>query len=63
MNIANSMPNQVPAETSGNTQYGEESSHIWNYVKLINARPGIHDTQEAEVLEMKQERWRSEEIS
>ena len=41
MNIANNMPSHVPAETTGKTQYGEDSNHILVDAKVINAQPGI----------------------
>ena len=42
MNIANNIPSHVPAETTGKTQYGEDSNHILVDAKLINAQPGIY---------------------
>jgi len=46
MNIANNMPSHVPAETTGKTQYGDDSNHILVNVKSIKAHkahPGIYD--------------------
>ena len=39
MNIANNMPSHVPAETTGKTQYGDDSNHILVNVKINQSPP------------------------